>query len=79
MKYKWNELANKHLVGRTIVKVKWLSPKESKRLLGWEYQPCEIFLDNGTILTPSSDDEGNNAGAFKTNIEEISTLPVFRD
>ena len=80
----WQDLANKHLVGRTIVKAEWLSPSESHRLMGWDYQPLELFLDNGTILTPSMDDEGNNAGALFTNIKnkgmigEVS-FPVFRE
>ena len=65
---KWNELVKKHLVGKKIIDVKWLSPKESEKLMGWSQQPCEIYLDNGTILTPSADDEGNNAGAIFTNI-----------
>ena len=38
MTIKWNELASKHLVGRTIVKAKWLSAKESKRLMDWDYE-----------------------------------------
>lgn len=75
----WQDLVNKHLLERTIIKVKWLSPKESEKLLGWNDQPCEIFLDNGTILTPSADDEGNNAGAIFTNIEELSTIPTFKE
>ena len=79
MSMKWNELVKKHLVGRKIVNVKWLSPKESERLLGWDQQPCEIFLDDGTIITPSSDDEGNEAGALITNIKELPCIPTFRD
>ena len=76
---KWNELVNKYLVGRQIVKVKWLSPKKSEKLMGWSQQPCEIYLDNGTVLTPSSDDEGNEAGAIFTNIKELPTIPTFRE
>jgi len=75
----WQDLANKHLVGRTIVKAKWLSPSESQRLMRWDYQPLELFLDDGTILTPSMDDEGNNAGALFTNVQELPCCPVFRD
>ena len=70
MTIKWDKFASKHLIGRTIVEAKWLSAKECKRLMGWDYQPLELFLVNGTILTPSADDEGNNAGALFTNIEE---------
>ena len=76
---KWEKLVSKHLVGRKIVQLKWLSAKESERLMGWSQQPCEIYLDNGTILTPSSDDEGNESGAILTNIKELSCIPTFRN
>ena len=75
----WQDLVNKHLVGKYITKVQWLSPSESNRLMGWDYQPCEIHLNDGTIITPSADDEGNNAGALFTNIQELPCCPVFRD
>tara|TARA_B110000503_G_scaffold119349_1_gene181089 strand:- start:404 stop:643 length:240 start_codon:yes stop_codon:yes gene_type:complete len=68
----------KSLVGLTITKVEYLSPKDSKRLLGWDYQPCEIHLSNGVILTPSADDEGNEAGAIFTNIKGLETIGVER-
>ena len=74
----WQDLVNKHLVGKYITKVQWLNPKDSKKLLGWDYQPCEIHLNDGTIITPSADDEGNNAGAIFTNIKELPTIPTFR-
>jgi hypothetical protein len=75
----WQKLVNKHLVGRKIVEVKWLSPSESHRLFAWDMQPCEIHLDNGTVLTPSMDDEGNDAGAIFTNLKELPCIPTFRD
>ena len=75
----WQDLVNKHLVGKYITKVQWLNPKDSKKLLGWDYQPCELHLNDGTIITPSADDEGNNAGALFTNIQELPCCPVFRD
>jgi|TARA_R100001460_G_scaffold19719_3_gene40895 hypothetical protein len=69
----------KGLVGQTIVKIEYLSPKDSKKFYGWNYQPCEIHLSNGVILTPSCDDEGNNAGAIFTNIDGLATIPVERN
>ena len=75
----WQDLVNKHLVGKKIVKVEWLSPKETERVHGWDQQPCEIYLDDGTVLSPSMDDEGNDAGAIFTNLKELPCLPVFRD
>ena len=76
---KWLMLVKKHLLGKKIIDVKWLNPKDTKKLMGWDQQPCEIYLDDGTILTPSADDEGNNAGAIFTNIKELPTIPTFRD
>ena len=75
----WQDLVNKHLVGKYITKVQWLNPKDTKKLLGWDFQPCELHLNDGTIITPSADDEGNNAGALFTNIQELPCCPVFRD
>ena len=79
MENRWEKLVSKHLVGRKIVKVKWLSAKESERIYGWDQQPCEIYLDDGTILTLSSDDEGNESGAILTNLKELSCIPTFRE
>ena len=79
MSNEWHKVASKHLVGRTIKKVKWLDADSSYKIFGWDYQPCEIHLDDGTILTPSADDEGNNAGAIFTNIKDLQVLPVFRE
>jgi len=70
---------NKALVGKTIKAVKWLDADNSFKVFGWDRQPCEIHLDDGTILTPSADDEGNNAGAIFTNIKDLQVLPVFRE
>ena len=79
MSNEWHKVASKHLVGRTIKKVKWLDADSSYKLFGWDRQPCEIHLDDGTILTPSADDEGNEAGAILTNLKDFQTIPVFRE
>jgi hypothetical protein len=34
-------------------------------------------LDNGEMLYPSSDDEGNGAGALHTTIDELPIIPVI--
>ena len=75
----WSDLVNKHLVGKRIVKVEWLNPKDTKKLLGWDQQPCEIHLEDGIVITPSQDDEGNGAGALFTNLKDLPTIPVLRD
>ena len=75
----WTDKIAKHLVGRKIVKVKWLSATETEEIYGWDQQPCEIYLDDGTILTPRSDDEGNESGAIGTNLIDLPIIPTFRE
>jgi len=72
----WAKRIEKYLVGRTIVKVDYCS-EELANEQGWHCQPIQILLDNGTWLTPTSDDEGNNGGAIHTNIKELSIIPVI--
>ena len=74
----WQDLVNKHLVGKYITKVEWLNPKDTKELLGWDFQPCELHLNDGTIITPSRDDEGNDAGVIAYVNEGVdAVLPVI--
>ena len=72
----WQKRINKYLVGRTIVKVEYCS-EELADQQGWHCQPIQILLDNGTWLTPTSDDEGNNGGAIHTNIKELPIIPII--
>ena len=52
-----------HLIGRKIVNVRHLNPKECNDL-NWYSSSLVLFLDDGTCLIPQSDDEGNNGGAM---------------
>ena len=75
----WTKEAQKHLVGRRITEVRYLSKAESDAL-GWNGdRSVVIVLDNGALFFPSSDDEGNGPGALfgqDTAKGEI-TLPVL--
>ncbi len=72
----WTTIAKDMLVGRKITKVRYLS-KEEMNDVGW-YASCVVLqLDDGNIIFPSSDDEGNSAGALFTNNEENPVLPVI--
>ncbi len=52
------------LTGRTIVKVRRLTDEEAE-YYGWESRgTLAIELDDGTVICPSQDDEGNGPGAF---------------
>ena len=44
---------------------------------GWSKRPIQILLNNGTWLTITSDDEGNEGGAIHTNIEKLPIIPVI--
>ena len=74
----WENKIAKQLVGRKIVEVRYMTPKESKESY-WYYQPILLILDDGTVLCPQSDDEGNESGSICViNNEELSTIPVMR-
>jgi len=72
----WSEKIAKHLVGTKITKVDYMSKEETQEF-GWYHSAINIYLDNGLILSPMQDDEGNGAGAMCTNIEGLQTIPVW--
>ncbi len=74
---KWTKVAQKQLLGKKIVRVRYMSKHEASGL-GWFNRCVVIELDDGNVIYPSSDDEGNEAGALFTNNETEPTLPVLR-
>lgn len=60
---RWVKYAQEHLMGRTIVSVRYLSKEEAKGMY-WTAQCLVITLNDGTVLFPSRDDEGNGAGTI---------------
>lgn len=73
----WTERGKKALVGRKIVGFRYLDALELDGL-DWHYAAPVLILDDGNVLFPSADDEGNNAGALFTTIEGLETIPVMR-
>lgn len=75
---RWEKYAKKHLVGKKVSQVRYLSKKECDGM-GWDAKALVIQFDDGTIVFPSSDDEGNNAGALfgQTDKGELLTFPVI--
>ncbi len=65
------------LVGSKIIKVDYMSNKKANEL-GWNDRPIQIHLDNGAILSPQADDEGNEGGALFTGLQKKSLAPVLR-
>jgi len=45
--------------------------------LDWYSRPLLIHLDDGNIIFPSMDDEGNNGGALFCNDEDEPILPTL--
>ena len=72
----WTEKIAKHLVGRTIKKIEYISQDEMETNL-WYKRPISILLDDGNWITPMQDDEGNDGGAMATTFEGLNTIPVI--
>ena len=60
----WVELAEEILLNKKIVKIEWMSESEADEMHGWYKRPVKLHLDDGTILLPQMDDEGNDGGAL---------------
>ena len=73
----WVREAKKLLLDRKIVGVSYLTKQEIEAG-GWTYSGVILTLDDGTKIYPSSDDEGNNAGALFSTNKKINCLPVIR-
>jgi hypothetical protein len=74
----WMDYAKKHLVGKTIKAVSWMTGDEAVHL-GWEYsRPVVIEFTDGSMIFPSADDEGNDGGALfgQSAGHEDLTFPV---
>ena len=89
---RWETTANKILLNRKIVKIKWLTEDQAEQEFGWRKRPVMLILDDGTEIVPQMDDEGNDGGALlwinpKETVESIAfpgekfikteVLPVF--
>ena len=51
------------LIGRKITYIRWMTTKETEQLGYIGASPVIIKLDDGTLLIPQMDDEGNDGGA----------------
>lgn len=74
IKIKWEDKCSTVLVGKTIKSVRYLYSVEKKDM-GWSKRSLIIFFTDGSYLFPSSDDEGNNAGAFFTSFKGMEAIP----
>lgn len=65
------------LVGQRIKAVRWMSAEEAAQL-GWQERPFEIELDNGVLIVPSMDPEGNGPGALVLNVKGCEVIGALR-
>jgi len=72
----WEEKAAKLLVGKKIKTVSYLSAEEMKAY-GWSKAAIAIELEDGTVLVPSMDDEGNDGGALFTSDKKLPVIPTM--
>jgi hypothetical protein len=74
----WEDTARKALEGKTITRVRYMTDDEAKGI-GWGYQgrAVMLILDDGSMVLPSVDPEGNGPGALFTNIPGAETLPAL--
>jgi hypothetical protein len=73
---RWTAIASKQFLGRKIVAVRYLSEKEVEEI-GWSCQSIVLQLDDGNLIYPSCDDEGNNGGALFTTDANDPVIPVI--
>ena len=73
---KWIKDISKKLVGKTISKVRYMTEEEQEEY-GWYHRPVILILNDGYVLFPMSDDEGNEGGALATPYKPLDTIPVL--
>ena len=64
------------LRGRTITAVRFLQADEA-RALAWTQRPLVLQLDDGTLLLPQRDTEGNDGGSLMTDSDLLSVIGTF--
>ena len=72
----WTDIAKKQLLNRKIVDVRYLTEEEVDSL-GWDQKCVVMVLDDGNMIYPSQDDEGNGAGSLFTCNSDNPTIPVI--
>lgn len=74
----WTKEANRILANKKIVQVRYMTDQEQE-VFGWNHKAIILQLDDGTLVFPSRDDEGNDAGAlhFIKDSENNHCIPVL--
>lgn len=64
------EIAQKFLINRKIVDVRYMTKKEADEMM-WCYRSILVVLDDGSDFIIQSDDEGNEAGVLNLSNGDI--------
>ena len=72
----WERIAAAQLVNRRIIAVRYMTKKEADNM-GFISRSVVIQLDDGNLVFPVADDEGNDAGALFTMDAKHNVLPVL--
>jgi hypothetical protein len=59
----WTSYARTRLVGKKVKSVRYITQEEQEHM-GWYNRPLVIEFDDGSLILPSRDDEGNDGGAL---------------
>lgn len=59
----WIEHAKARLLGKRIVDIRWMGEGELRNL-AWPQGAIVLVLDDGSLMLPQADDEGNGPGAL---------------
>lgn len=76
LKQKWAAEAAAKLKGKTITGVRYMTAAECESM-DWSNAAIVLDLSDGNSLFPSSDDEGNDAGALFTTYKDLEIIPVI--
>ena len=69
----WVKVAEKELLNRKIVEVRYLSKEEADDI-GWYKRPLVFRLDDDNWIVPQMDDEGNDGGVLSTKNRVLPSL-----
>jgi hypothetical protein len=73
---RFTKLANSQLAGRRIVSARYLTTKEAIDQ-HWTKRCIVLELDDGNLVFPTVDEEGNNAGVLVTSHSSDPILPTL--
>lgn len=74
----WDKHATDNLVGKTIVQARYMT-EEEKENAGFYRRALVLEFADGSLIFPSADDEGNDAGALfgQDKDNNYLTFPVL--